>query len=140
MNHLEFRSKAKIGEEVWICDYRYNDVDNKAIRHIPPKKVVVVSNEDLPKNKRVYYSDFHFREVKGNGKHSNTVIAPYDNTGYRAYTGVSLNIFYNKEECIKHYLSQCVENMKQFDDAKVKKNTYYSQKIDEINQEVMRLI
>ncbi|MBE7896095.1 hypothetical protein G7L40_20655 [Paenibacillus polymyxa] len=140
MNHLEFRSKAKIGEEVWICDYRYNDVDNKAIRHIPPKKVVVVNNEDLPKNKRVYYSEFHFRELKESGKLSSTVIAPYDNTGYRAYTGVSLNIFYDKEECIKHYLNQCVENLKQFDDAKVKKNTYYSQKIDEINQEIMKLI
>ncbi|WP_336761317.1 hypothetical protein [Paenibacillus sp. USHLN196] len=93
MNHSEYKEKVKIGEEVWICDYRYNDVDNKAIRHIQPKKVVVVSNEDLPKNKRVYYSEFHFREIKENGKLSSTVIAPYDNTGYRSYGGVSLNIF-----------------------------------------------
>ncbi|WP_440110007.1 hypothetical protein [Paenibacillus sp. QZ-Y1] len=140
MNHSEFKAKAKIGEEVWICDYRYNDVDNKPIRHISPKKVVVVSNEDLPKNKRVYYSEFHFRGLRESGKMSNTVIAPYDNTGYRAYAGVPLNIFYDKEERIKHYLNQCVENMKQFDDAKVKKITYYSQKIDEINQEIMNLI
>ncbi|QNR65382.1 hypothetical protein IAQ67_15930 [Paenibacillus peoriae] len=140
MNHLEFRSKAKIGEEVWVCDYRYNDVDNKPIRHIPPKKVVVVSNEDLPKNKRVYYSDFHFRELKGNGKLSSTIIAPYDNTGYRAYTGESLNIFYAKEECVKHYLNQCMENLRQFEDAKTRKTTYYNNKIDEINQEITELL
>ncbi|PIH59033.1 hypothetical protein [Paenibacillus sp. LK1] len=140
MNHLEFRSKAKIGDVVWICDYRYNDVDNKAIRHIPPKKVVVISNEDLPKNKKVYYSDFHFREVKGNEKLSSAVIAPYDNTGYRAYAGVSLSIFRTKEGCVNHYLKQCLDNLKQFEEAKVKKNTYYNTKIDEINQEITELL
>lgn len=136
MNHAEYKKVVKIGEEVWICDYRFNDIDNKPIRHIKPKKVVVYSNTDLPKNKKVYYSEFHFREVKDNGKPSSTVIGPYDNTGYRFYTGESLNIFYDEKECIKHYKKQCRENLKKFEAAKESKLKYYDGKIAEIQNEI----
>ncbi|MET3209657.1 UNVERIFIED_CONTAM: hypothetical protein ABIC26_002604 [Paenibacillus sp. PvR008] len=140
MNHKEYAPKAKLGDEVWICDYRFNDIDNQPIRHITPRKVVVLSNDNLPKNKRVYYSDFHFRSVNEKGKMLSQVIAPYDNTGYRAYTGVSLNIFYTEEECKQHYLNQCMENLKQFEQAKISKVKYYDKKIDEINKEMLALL
>lgn len=140
MNHAEYEVKCKIGEEVWICDYRYNDIDNQPIRHITPRKVVVVSNEELPKNKRVYYSSFHFRPVNEKGKILSQVIAPYDNTGYRAYTGVSINIFYFEDECKKHYKKQCKENLKKFEAAKISKMEYYDQKINEIKEEMNRIL
>lgn len=34
------------------------------------------------------------------------VIAPMDNTGYRGYTGESVNIFYTVEDCVKCYREQ----------------------------------
>ncbi|MEK4427679.1 hypothetical protein MHB54_00315 [Paenibacillus sp. FSL M7-0802] len=140
MNHKEYAPKAKLGDEVWICDYRFNDIDNQPIRHIIPRKVVVLSNDELPKNKRVYYSDFHFRPVNEKGKVLSQIIAPYDNSGYRAYTGVSLNIFHTEEECKQHYLNQCMENLKRFEQAKINKVEYYDKKIDEINKEMMALL
>lgn len=113
MNHLEFsellgcEGKLNYGEKVWICDYRFNDVSEKAIRHLPPQEVILVNNSELPKNKTVYYSNFHFRPLGKKGNVLSKIISPYDNTGYRSYTGVSINIFLTKEECIKFYINQC---------------------------------
>lgn len=45
-----------IGKDVWICDYRINDPNNKPIRNVQPKMVRVFNNDNLPKNKNVYYS------------------------------------------------------------------------------------
>jgi len=93
---------------VWISDYRLGtDPLSKPIRHVKPTKVKIVSNDNLSKNKTVYYSNYHFRTLNKNGTISSKIIAPYDNTGYRGYTGVSLNIFQTEEECREHYLSQC---------------------------------
>lgn len=98
-----------IGKYIWICDFRLNkDRDIKPIRKVTPKLVQVFSNDDLPKGKNVYYSPIHFRELKKN-KVQSAIIAPYDSTGYRTYTGVSLNIFNTKEECIEFFRKQCDE-------------------------------
>lgn len=96
-----------IGDEVWVCDYRYETVANKAIRHVVPQKVVVEDNSKLPANKTVYYSNVHFLPVGANGKPKKQVIAPFDNTGYRGYTGVSLQIFATEQECRDAYVRQC---------------------------------
>jgi hypothetical protein len=96
-----------IDKRFWICDYRLNySKDKKPIRNIQPKLIQVFSNDDLPKNKKVYYSPIHFREIK-NGKLLSTIIAPFDNTGYRSYTGVSVNIFNTYEECKECFDTQC---------------------------------
>ena len=93
---------------VWISDYRLGtDPTSKPIRHVKPTKVKIVNNDKLPKNKKVYSSNYHFRTLNKNGTISSKIIAPYDNTGFRSYTGVSLNIFMTEEECREHYLSQC---------------------------------
>ncbi|GAA4879094.1 hypothetical protein GCM10023310_69020 [Paenibacillus vulneris] len=135
----ECKDKLNIGDIVYICDYRFNDIDNQPIRHIPPMKVVVCSNEDLPKNKRVYYSEVHFRPIGTNGKVQSRIIAPFDNTGYRAYTGTSLNIFYDEQKSKDFYRTQCKENIKRFNEAKVNKVAYYDKKIEEINKEMESL-
>lgn len=95
-----------VGLDVWVCDYRIKDPANKPIRVVPPKLVKVFSNDDLPKGKDVYYSPIHFREVK-KGKILSTIIAPYDNTGYRSYPGASLNIFDSEKECNEFFNKQC---------------------------------
>lgn len=136
MNHAEYKKLIKIGEEVWICDYRFNDIDNQPIRHVKPTKVIVVSNEELPGNKTVYYSEFHFRPFGKNGKPLAQVIAPYDNTGYRSNTGTSLNIFYDEKECVKHYKKQCRTIIIDFEAAKESKLKYYDKKIEQVQTEM----
>tara|TARA_R110000851_G_scaffold23134_1_gene68037 strand:- start:1462 stop:1878 length:417 start_codon:yes stop_codon:yes gene_type:complete len=90
----------KAGQKVYICDYRQEDLNKKPIRNVKPMLVQVVSNDDLPKNKTVYYSKVHFRMIKNKGEGVTVrIIPPFDNTGYRSYPGVMLNIFDNYEEC-----------------------------------------
>ena len=92
------------GKMVWICDYRANaDPTKKAIRGIEPTPVVVTDAKET--NKTIYYSPIYFRPVK-NGHVMSKVIAPMDNTGYRGYTGESVNIFYTVEDCVKCYREQ----------------------------------
>ena len=122
-----------IGKEFWICDYRVNDVDNKPIRNVFPKLVRVFSNDELSKNKNVYYSPIHFREVKGK-KVLSAIIAPYDNTGYRAYTGVSLNIFNTQKECRECFERQCNQAISQYKKAIEEKTNMYCERINEIKE------
>lgn len=90
------------GKIVWVCDLRYNNYNEKPIRNVPPTEVVVVDNQ----GKKVYYSHSHFRTLKKDGTPSSKVIKPFDNTGFRSYTGVPINVFDNKEECVAKYKEQ----------------------------------
>ena len=123
-----------IGNQYWICDYRLNrEKNSRPIRNITPKLVQVFSNADLPKNKRVYYSPIHFREVK-NGKVSATVIGPYDNTGYRSYRGVSVNIFDTKTECIEFFTEQCNTAIREYEEELTRRTQEIHYRIDEIKK------
>lgn len=124
-----------IGKRVWICDYRLGEggAINKPIRAITPKYVEVCSNSTLPKSKTVYYSPIHFREVK-NGKASSNIIAPYDNTGYRCYPGVSLNIFDKEKDCRNFFMKQCNEMLESIKSSLKGITSMFNNKIIEVNE------
>ena len=91
---------------VWICDYRYNDYLQKPIRKVLPQKVMVRDNKET--NKRIYYSEYHFCGLnKKDEPLMSKIIGIYDNTGYRSYKGVPLNIFDNREECYQCFYNLC---------------------------------
>lgn len=93
-----------LGKHVWICDYRVNyNAVLKPIRDVKPMEVVIADAKTCKKN--IYYSPVYFQPVKGK-KVLSTVIAPVDNTGFRCRSGVSVNIFDTKEECVKCYREQ----------------------------------
>lgn len=117
-----------IGNEVWICDYRISDPNNKPIRSVTPKLVRIFNNDDLPQNKTVYYSPIHFREVKAN-KVLSTVIAPYDNTGYRCISGKCVNIFESKEMCVAYFNNQLVEAIDKMRKYKERQTNYIDSQI-----------
>lgn len=127
MIHKEFLDFLNLNPDVaenfdtmdfWVCDFRYDDYGNKPIRHVEPTLVRASTNENLPKNKKVYYSDHHFRPVGKNGLPTAKIIAPYDNTGFRSYTGKSLNIFLTEKECRAHYVALCVTAIEGLTDYK----------------------
>lgn len=91
-----------VGTKVWICDYRQPDLDKKAIRHVPPTEVLIVSNEENKTNKKIYCSKTHFRTIGKNGEMSSKMISIFDNT----QSSVPLHVFDNKEECVEFYNEQ----------------------------------
>lgn len=108
----------KDGDIVWICDFRHEDIFKKPLRNVQPTKVIVLSNEKLPCNKTVYYSETHFRTLNKKGEPSSKIIAPFDNTGFRGRTGGCVNIFDDEKECIECFNNQCLEIKKQIEEGK----------------------
>tara|TARA_R110002073_G_scaffold133936_1_gene281427 strand:- start:283 stop:702 length:420 start_codon:yes stop_codon:yes gene_type:complete len=91
------------GKTVWICHYNQPDLNKKPLRNIPPTKCLVVCNDELPKNKRVYYSKSHFKPIGKNGSVTSRVISPVDNTGYRMSEGNPLNTFKTESDCVSKW-------------------------------------
>ena len=95
------------GKYVWVCDYRFTNMNEKPIRHVAPQKVFVRSNTETPK--RFYYSESHFVALNTKGGLTTKIITLYDNTGFRSFPGVDLSVFENEEECRVCYRDQCKE-------------------------------
>lgn len=92
------------GKIVWICDFRRPDLNKKPIRHVKPTKVIVRNNNEMTKKQKIYYSENHFCKLNNKDEIINSGVIPvFDNTGYRAYTGVPVSVFDNEEECNKEY-------------------------------------
>jgi len=127
---------TRVGDTLYITDFRHDDILNKPIRNIVPTEVELFSNDDLPKGKTVYYAEHHFRAISKTGKVLAAVIAPYDNTGFRGYTGVSVNIFKTMEEAKAHYVTQCEAVIRQVEKAKAQANVRFDGITDTVNQAI----
>lgn len=99
--------EVSIGDKVWICDYRFDDPTNKPIRNLAPQQMFIMDASSTKKN--IYYSSFYFAPISAKGTPLAAVIAPFDNTGFRGYTGVSVNIFLDEKDCRDHFVKQCIE-------------------------------
>ena len=115
INTQEVQNGQHNDEIVWICHYHRPDLNKKPLRCVPPTRVVVLSNDTLSKNKKVYYSTSHFRPIKEDGKVLSKVISPVDNTGYRSRSGTPLYVFTEEQECIDEWNRQLEEHMDRFD-------------------------
>lgn len=69
-------------------------------RIIQPVRAKLVSKEEAPKNKTIYYSYNFFKVYKPNGKLDSKVVAVFDNTGFRSYRGNPISIFDNYDEAV----------------------------------------
>jgi hypothetical protein len=97
---LTKKDSPHLGKIFWICDYRQPDLDKKAIRHVQPTPVVLVSESELPKGKRVFGSYNFFKKLNNKGAIVDGSIIPIcDNTG----STVPVSIFDNESECRNHY-------------------------------------
>lgn len=108
-NYMEVKTEEIIkglhnGKEVWICDYRFTDFDKKPIRNVKPTKVLIRPISET--NKTIYYSNTFFSEIKKDKVVASSVIKLYDNTGFRSFPGVALNVFTTEKECLEKYRKQ----------------------------------
>lgn len=106
----EIRDGLHDGKQVWICHYLQPDLDKKPLRSVPPQLVIVRPISDLPKGKKVYYSESFFSPINlKTGKPLSKVISPVDNTGYRGRPGNELYVFDSEEECRNSWNDQVNE-------------------------------
>lgn len=125
----EIMGGSRNSEIVWICHYHRPDMNKKPLRNIPPTRVIVRSNSELPKNKSVYYSASHFSPLSKNGAPLAKVISPVDNTGYRSRSGTPLLVFDNERDCNKSWNEQMVKCVDEVNDLiKSAANSWISEK------------
>lgn len=91
------------GKTVWVCHYLQPDLNKKPLRNLPPTECLVVSNDELPKNKTVYYSKSHLRPLNKKGEPTSKILSPIDNTGFRSRQGNPVNSFLDGIECVKKW-------------------------------------
>lgn len=121
------------GETVWVCRYRRPDLNKKPLRNLPPTRVIVRCNSELPKNKRVYYSESHFSPVKENGTVvKSKVISPVDNTGYRFFPGDPVHMFDNEKECVEDWNNQLDEITSRLEDAQAGAYDHWAEKLRDV--------
>lgn len=106
INTTEVRDGLHTGKEVWVCHYLRPDVYKNPLRNVPPTKVLIKCNTELPKNKRGYYSKVHFAPISNKGKVLARVISPVDNTGFRSRCGNELHVFTEEAECVEAWNNQ----------------------------------
>lgn len=108
---------SKDGQMVWICDLRYDNYNEKPIRHVRPTHVLVRSNSET--TKKIYYSSSHFVELNKKGEPVNSKVKGlFDNTGFRGRTGTPLRVFDNEADCKKAYTKQVAAAVKGMTDYK----------------------
>lgn len=103
------------GNIVYICDYR-QERGKKPLRNVPPTKVKVLPKTES--NKTVYYSQSFFRPYGKNGLLSKTIM-PYDNTGFRSFTGNPVYVFDDHQECIDKWNSLIDEHIQYWEKEKL---------------------
>lgn len=93
------------GKHVFICDLRYRNLDEKPIRKVLPQEVFVRSNEET--KRKIYYSGYHFCGLNKKGEPlKSKIIPPFDGTGFRMYAGEPVNVFSDRDSCLKHFEKQ----------------------------------
>lgn len=129
----DVRNGKHDGDIVWICHYNQPDLNKKPLRNVKPTMCIVCSNEELPKNKKVYYSNSHFKPISKHGSKLSQVISPVDNTGYRSHIGNELFVFDSESDCKEEYIKQVMEVVKLIDEK-------ISTAVDSLNNEKKKLL
>jgi len=115
INFKQVRDGHSDGLILWVCHFNQPYLKNKPIRKVPPTKVMVCSNTELPENKRVYYSNSHFVPLNKNGDKLKRIIALADNTSNRYSSGEPLFIFDNECECRAKWDEQINKHIERVD-------------------------
>ncbi|MDD5648799.1 MAG: hypothetical protein PHF86_00010 [Candidatus Nanoarchaeia archaeon] len=102
-NEIRISDSSYLNKDLWVCDLRFNNNSiEKPIRKVAPTKINLVSNDKV--SKRIYYSDNSLVPYNKKGELVfSKAFGIYDNTGFRSFTGVPLEIFDSEEECKNQY-------------------------------------
>lgn len=99
----EVTSGKHDGKRVWVCQFNQPDLDKKPLRKVAPTEMLIVSNDELPADKTIYYSGSHLRPLNKKGAALSRIVPIFDNTGFRGRTGAPLHIFTSFEDCVAQW-------------------------------------
>lgn len=91
------------GMELWVTDVRLSNGE-ELIRNIEAEKYVVVPASDAPRT--IYYATHALQKIGKKGTPIKQYTPFYDNTGYRRYTGESVNVYFTEDEAKKKLAEQ----------------------------------
>lgn len=131
----DITSGSMNGETIYICDYRQPDRNKKPIRNLPPTKVKIFPSSEAKKT--VYYSNSFFRPFGKTGKLLSQEIKPYDNTGFRMYTGEPVYAFDNLDEAIKKWNELLEQHIEYWESEQTVVVQKIENKIDEFKNMLM---
>jgi hypothetical protein len=106
IDHKEIATGLWDGQIIWVCDFRQEFVNKKAIRNVKPTQVKVRPNTET-RNRINYSQSFTSPLSNKTGEPLSKEIKIFDNTGWRSYAGVAFAAFTTEEECVAHYNTQC---------------------------------
>lgn len=129
----DMRNGKYNGLIVWVTVYNRPDLHKKPLRCIYPTKCLICSNDKLPENHKIYYSDSHFVKLGKNDKPTKNIINPVDNTGYRYRIGNELHIFTDQNECYDFWNSLLDEYINKLEEYKVYQTEIIENEITKLN-------
>ncbi len=91
------------GTRVWVCQFNQPDLDKKPLRKVAPTEMLIVSNDELPAGKTIYYSGCHLRPLNKKGEPLSRIVPIFDNTGFRGRTGAPLHMFTSRDDCVQQW-------------------------------------
>jgi len=97
-----------VGDDVWVVDFRYDDISKPPARNVVPTQVRIFEADifNEPDNfhytGRMDYSGYYFRPVGRNGNPLAKVLAPY----LYDIEKTALQVFLTKEEADEKYREQ----------------------------------
>lgn len=135
---IEYCEKKNINPEgvtVWATDIRMSGGD-QYIRNVRAVEGIVTHRDNV--NKNIYYADYAIIKMGKRGP-TKQVIAFYDNTGFRSYTGTSINVYFTKEEAIEEAISQLKE-IEEYYDSRIKFETRNKERVAKEQSELKSLL
>lgn len=129
IEHCQNNRIDPVGLDVWITDIRLSDGD-KLIRNVRAERFNVIHAKDAKRT--VYYADHALQHYGRIGKLLSKVSMFYDNTGNRSYEGVSVNVYFTKEEAEEKMKTQ-LEDIRNSYQIQI---DYYNRMINKIDNEI----
>lgn len=90
-----------VGKDLWIAEVNRK---TERGRYVTPQLAQLTPNSEA--GKTIYYSSNYFKPYSDKGKLLKKVVAIFDNTGFRSFTGNPISVFDNEAECKQWFNEQ----------------------------------
>jgi len=146
MFYPELQQKIATGEImendlVWVMGYHRLRPLEKSTRHVPPTLVQIRSNREVPLNRNVLTSGYHFRPCGPSGKVLSKIILPYasgDNLYSSSKDYGSLSFFFTEDEAREAYAAAAEVVREQITEAQKRAEDEFLAMLSEVDERIAK--